>query len=153
MVLIRDEPNGLAVAPAESPSGVCLTIQRRFHGVGHRSARGAVLTAVPAVAIVIDLVHLFRLRVTNAVECRHARVRANGVAWIDLLDLRRVGKDLELDDSFGHGANWRLGQCVRLALAVKVGNTHSALKREYLAARTVGSVSFAYDRTNHDSRD
>lgn len=62
------------------------------------------LAAVPTMAIMIDLMDLWRVAVTHAVQCRHACIGADGIAWIDLLDLRYLGKDFELNDSFDHRA-------------------------------------------------
>src|SRR5262245_24261701 len=59
--------------------------------------------AIPTVAIVINLVDLLGFGVPHAVKRGHASVWPDRIARIDLLDLRRVWKNLELDDSFGHG--------------------------------------------------
>ena len=61
--------------------------------------------AIPAVPVVINLVHLPALPVAHAIQRFDARVTANGHARIDRLDVTNLGKHLELHVSVGQRAS------------------------------------------------
>jgi hypothetical protein len=70
-----------------------------------RTPPGPVLGTVPAVSIVIDLVHLPALSEPHAIQRFDARVTANGQARIDCLDVTDFREELELHVSAGQRAS------------------------------------------------
>jgi hypothetical protein len=64
-----------------------------------------VLGTVPAVPVVIDLVHLLALSVPHAIQSFDARLTANGQARIDCLDVTDFREELELHVSVGQRAS------------------------------------------------
>jgi len=64
-----------------------------------------VLGTVPAVPVVIDLMHLLALSVAHPIQRFDAGVTANGQARIDWLDVTDFREELELHVSVGQRAS------------------------------------------------
>jgi hypothetical protein len=103
------------------------------------------LGTVPAVPVVIDLVHLPALSVAHAIQRFDARATANGHARIDCLDVADFREELELHVSVGQRASPEAaGGVARRAerdsvwVAVKVGSRRRSLK---LARRTADPLA------------
>src|SRR6478672_10869986 len=95
----------LSVAPVGLGRLTCRRGRRGRRRVGHRRASGPVLGTVPAVPVVIDLVHVPALSVAHAIQRLDARATSDRLARIDRLDVTDLREDLELHVLVGQGAS------------------------------------------------
>ena len=98
----------IPVVVTTRPHRACLTLTHQRGRIEDRGALRAVLRAIPAVPVVIDLMHDTRVSVPHAIHCRDTRVRADRDPRVDRLDVSGLGEHLELNVFDGQRAiPWR----------------------------------------------